>query len=90
MSVAYPLTNSDVTNGYASIPVAFDAAFADSNYVVSFTVERTNSNVPANAIAPAQVSSKTASGFTANLALITADLGSGGQAVLIHAIGFHA
>jgi hypothetical protein len=90
-STPYILTDTDVTNGYASIPITFEKAFADSNYVVSMTVERTPaSNVPANSIAPAQITSKTASGFTANLALITADLGSGGQTVLIHVVAFHA
>ncbi len=87
--MAYTITNNDVNNGYASIAVAFEKAFPDANYVVSMTVERYGGNVPANSIAPAQISSKTASGFTAGLALITADLGSGGQYVFIHVVAFH-
>ena len=35
----YLFTSNDVSNGYASVPVTFDTPFADSNYIVVFTVE---------------------------------------------------
>jgi hypothetical protein len=84
----YTISQNDVSNGYAQIPITWDTPFADSNYVVSLAVE-TAQGMVANSVQPALIKSKTASGFTANVNLVAADLGTGGSVITIHAVAFH-
>jgi hypothetical protein len=86
----YLITNNDVSNGFASVPITWDTPFADTNYVVIFTVEFALPNQAASTFSGGFVAAgKTASGFTASINGDAAWTGLAGQQITIHAVAFH-
>jgi hypothetical protein len=87
----YSITSNDVNNGYASVPVTWDTPFADSNYVVVFTVEFNGlASPPGTQFSGGFIAQgKTASGFTAKVNGDASWAGLSGQQITIHAVAFH-
>lgn len=88
---SYVITSNDYNNGYAFVPVAFDAAFSDANYTVHVTLELPNANnVPtAYNLAFVQNHSKTAAGFTMGVTINKSVVGSGGDSIILHVVALH-
>jgi len=86
-AVNHSIAGSDLSSGYSNIAVVWDTPFPDANYEVFFTVE-VLTNVPGNAVYATCVQwGKTATGFTAQVGNVAADLSSS-TPIIVHAIAF--
>jgi hypothetical protein len=85
---SYTVTSSDVSAGYAAIPVVFPTAFPDANYTLAQGIGRTTAPDNANDYSTGDNHSLTGGGFTAEI-YVNSSSAKQGDVVILNTIAIH-
>jgi hypothetical protein len=83
----YTITQTDINNGYANIPIVFPIPFADTNYTISQAITNSAALDVINAVSPGENHLVTASGMTAQIYVNGAT--TPGDVITLHTIAIH-
>ena len=85
---SYTVTQTDVNNGYANIPVVFKTPFADTNYTMAQTITQTGVLDSGNDYSIGDNHLLTGSGFTAQI-YVNSGVAVASTVIVLNTIAIH-
>lgn len=84
----YTITQTDINNGFAAVPIVFKSPFNDTNYNAVFSIE--DLDLPINlSWYEGDIHNKTRNGFSAVVYAYSPGMGTAGDKVNIAVIAMH-